>query len=175
MLAGATTFDVLQEMKTLPIGVFLIATGICFAAEPSDFIPFKVPEGATQVDNTRISIPLAHKAKSALLLFDNSHKDKLFCELRPDQASELAGAEYTAIEGLKPILVRWSFMEPANAKEQNLVIAHRPAAYVKDHTLYISSSGINIGDVGKVVEGVLIVQVASNPEKIVFKLSKVGW
>lgn len=152
-----------------------MATGIALAAEPSDYTPLKVPEGALEVDSARIAIPLVHKAKSGLLLYENLRKDKLFCELRPDQASDLAGSEYKAIKGLKPILVKWAFIEPADEKGVNLVIAHRPEVHSKDGVLYVSSSGIDIGNVSKLVEGVLIIQVANNPEKIVFKLSKVGW
>ncbi|HEX7261926.1 MAG TPA: hypothetical protein VF258_08935 [Luteolibacter sp.] len=162
-------------MKTFSTLALLIAADIALAAEPSDYIPLKMPEGALKVDSARIAIPLAHKAKSGLLLYENTRKDKLFCELRPDQASDLAGAQYKAIEGFKPILIKWAFIEPVDEKGMNLVIAHMPSVSSKDGVLYVSSSGIDIGDVGKVVEGVLIIQVATDPKNIVFKLSKIGW
>lgn len=162
-------------MKISPIVAFLMAVGIALASEPSDYTPLKVPEGGLKVDNNRIAIPLAHKAKSAFLLYEHSNKNKLFCELRPDQARDLAGAEYKPIKGFKPILIKWTFIEPADEKGLNLVIAHRPTAYRKGNVLYVSSSGIDVGNVGKVIEGVFIIQVATNPDKIVFKFSKIGW
>jgi len=162
-------------MKICSMISILIAVEVAFAAEPSDYPRLQVPEGAVQVEEGRIAIPLAHKAKSALFLYENSRAGKLFCELQPDQASDFAGAEYKAIEGLKPILIKWSFMEPADEKGLGSVVAHRPSVYIKDGILFVSSSGIDIGNVGKVAEGGLIVQVETNPDKIVFKLSKTGW
>lgn len=164
-----------KKMKTSSIAALLMAAGIALAAEPSDYIPLKVPEDALQVDHDRLAMPLAHKAKRGLLVYENSRKDKLFCELRPDQARDLAGAEYMAVEGLKPILVKWAFLEPVDEKGLNLVVAHRPVVHIKNGVLYVSSSNIDIGDVGKVVEGVLIIQVENNPQDVVFKLSKIGW
>ena len=152
-----------------------VAVGLCFAAEPSDYTRMKIPEEAVQLENARFSIPLANQAKRALLLFEQGRKGQPFVELRPDQASDLAGAEYKQIEGFKPILVKWTFIEPADEKGLNLVFTHFPTVHIKDDVLFISSSGIDIGDVGKTIEGVLIIQVANNPKDVVFKLSKVGW
>jgi len=162
-------------MKTKLIIAPLIIAGLCLAAEPSDYVPLRIPEGATQLESTKILIPLANKAKSALLLYTQGRKDNLFVELRPDQASDLAGDGYKEIEGFRPILVKWTFVEPTDEKGIDLVSSHSPTVYVKDDTLFISSSGIDIGDVSKVVEGGLIIQVANNPKDVVFKLSKIGW
>lgn len=154
--------------------MFLCA-GICLAAEPLDRVPLQVPAGAVQIDHVRISIPLAHKAKSADLLFKKLAGDNDFCVLRPDQASDLAGAQYKEVDGLKTILVKWSFIEPTDEKSLDSVKAHNPVIYIKDDDLYVSSGGIDIGDVAKVVDGVLIIQVANLPRKIVHKLSRIGW
>ena len=145
------------------------------AAETSDFTQGVVSEGAVELKSSMISIPLAHKARSALLFYENSRKERQFCELRPDQASDFAGAEYAEIEGFTPILVKWAFLEPVDQEGLKLVVSHRPRVSVKGGVLYVSSSGIDIGDVGKVTDGALIIQVPTIPEDIVFKLSKTGW
>jgi len=149
--------------------------GVCSAVEPLDRAPLRIPDGAAQVDANRIWIPLAHQAKKANLLFEKLAGEDAFCELRPDQASDLAGRQHTEVAGMRTILVRWSFLEPVDEKGVDLVIAHPPTVHSKDGTLYVSSSGIDIGDVAKVVEGVLIVQVPTLPKEIVHKLARVGW
>jgi hypothetical protein len=162
-------------MKIQSTIALLVTAGLCFAIEPSDYTPPRIPEGATQLENTKISIPLANKAKSALLLYRQGHKEKLFLELRPDQAKDIAGDGYKQIEGLRPILVKWTFIEPTGEKDISSVSSHFPTVHIKDDILFVSSSGIDIGEVSKTVEGVLVIQVANNPKDVVFKLSKVGW
>lgn len=169
------TNTVFQSSMNPLLPTLLLFTGICLAAEPSDRIPLQIPAGAVQVDGVRISFPLAHKARSADLLFKKLAGGKDFCVLTPDQASDLAGAQYKKVNGLETILVKWSFIEPVDEKELHSVIAHAPTIYSKDDVLYVSSSGIAIGRVGKVVDGVLIVQVAKLPKEIVHKLSRIGW
>ncbi|WP_411825371.1 hypothetical protein [Luteolibacter sp. AS25] len=162
-------------MKTKPIIAFLVTAGLCFAAEPSYYNRLRIPEGATQLEYAKISIPLANKARIALFLYEQGRKENLFVELRPDQARDLAGDGYKQIEGFKPILVKWTFVEPTDEKGIGLVTSHTPTVYIKDDTLFVSSSGIDIGDVSKTAEGALIIQVANNPKDVVFKLFKVGW
>lgn len=153
----------------------LFLTGVCLAVDPSDRVPLHIPKGATQVEHARISFLLAHKAKSGNLLLEKMTGEGDLCVLRPDQASDLTGAQYTEKTGLKTILVRWSFLEPTDGKALDLVTTHNPIVYRKGDTLYISSSGIDIGDVGTVVESVLIVQLETLPKKIVHKLTRIGW
>jgi hypothetical protein len=171
---GLPSLERSAKMNPLLIAMLLIA-GVCSAVEPSDRVPLRVPDGAVQIDGARISFPLAHKAKSANLLFKKMAGEKDFCVLRPDQASDIAGPQYKEKDGLKTILVKWSFIEPIDEKALDLVHSHAPAIYSKDDMLYVSSGGIDIGDVAKVVEGVLIVQVATLPKKIVHKLARIGW
>ena len=161
-------------MKLL-IFTFLFVTRVCLAVEPVERIPLRIPDRAEQVDAAKISFPLAHKAKKANLLFKKVAGDSDFCVLRPDQASDLAGSQYKEKSGLKTILVKWSFIEPKDTKALDLVNAHAPTVFSMDGIIYVSSSGIDIGDVAEVAEGVLIVQVKQLPKKIVHKLSRVGW
>jgi len=161
-------------MKLL-ILTFLFVTRICLAVEPLERVPLKIPEGAEQVVTNNISFPLAHKSKKASLLFTKIAGESDFCVISSDQAGELAGLQYKEKAGLKTILVKWSFIEPKDIKALDLVHAHEPAVFSKDDVMYISSSGIDIGDVAKLAEGVFIVQVEKLPKKIVHKLSRVGW
>jgi len=41
--------------------------------------------------------------------------------------------------------------------------------------IYVSSSGIDIGDVAVVIEGVIILQIEDLPKKIVHKIQRIGW
>ena len=161
-------------MKLL-IFTFLFVTRVCLAVEPAERSPLRIPDGAKQVDVAKISFPLAHKAKKANLLFNKVAGDSDFCVIRPDQAGDLAGAQYKEKAGLKTILVKWSFIEPKDTKALDLVTAHAPAVFSMDGVIYVSSSGIDIGDIAKIAEGVFIVQVEQLPKKIVHKLSRVGW
>ena len=161
-------------MKAMLIAILLVA-GVCSAIEPLDRIPLQIPDGATKIDANRISVPLAHQAKKASLLFKKLAGESAFCEVRPEQASELAGSQYTEIAGEKTILVKWSFLKPVDEKGVDLVHGHAPTIHIKDDTLYVASSGIDIGDVAEVVEGVLIVQVPKLPQEIVHKLARTGW
>lgn len=157
------------------ICAIIMAAGIGFAAEPSDYVPLAVPEGSEKVENSKISIPLAHKAKLGLLLYDKLAKGKSFCVLTPDQAKELAGDGYKAVKELKPILVKWSFLEPVDQNGIGNVTAHEPTIHSKAGVLFVSSTGIDIGEVARMVEGVIIVQVEKEPESVVVKASKTGW
>ena len=162
-------------MKTKLTIALSVAAGLGIAAEPSDYIPLEIPEGATQIENSKILIPLAHKAKSALLLYNRGRGDELFVVLQPDRARELAGKGYKEVEGLQTILVRWAFVEPVEEKDIDMVSSQAPTVYLKDGVLFVSCSGIDIGEVGRTVEGALIIQVPNAPKEVVFKLSKIGW
>lgn len=157
------------------ICAIIMAAGIGFAAEPSDYMPLIVPEGAQKVEIPKISIPLAHKAKLGLLLYEKLVGDKSFSVITPDQAKELAGDGYKTVKGLQPILVKWSFLEPVNQKGIDVVTAFEPTVHSKDGVLYVFSTGMDIGEVAKVVEGVMIVQVEKEPKSVIGKISKTGW
>ena len=147
------------------------------ALEPIDRRPLAVPvpAGAVQVWIERISFPLAHKAKHANLLFKKTAGKNDYCVIRPEEARDIAGKQFKDVDGLKAILVKWSFHEPVDESKLDWVSAKDPVVYTKDDILYVSSTGINIEDVGKVVDGVIIVQVSKLPKSIVHKLSHIGW
>ena len=157
------------------ICALIMAAGVSFAAEASDYVPLRVPEGAKEIESSKISIPFAHKAKLGLLMYEKLAKEKSFCVLTPDQARDLAGDGYKAIEGFQPILVKWSFLEPTDQQGIDLVKSRSPTVHLKDDVLYISSGGIDIGEVAKVVEGVMIVQVEKEPKSVIGKVTKIGW
>ena len=161
-------------MKLL-IFTFLFTARVCLAVEPIERTPLEIPDGAEQVDVAKISFPLAHKAQHANLLFSKIAGDNGFCVIRPEQASDLAGPQYKEKAELKTILVKWSFIEPKDVSALNLVSAHEPSVFSKDGVIYISSRGIDIGDVAQVAEGVFIVQVEQLPQKVVRKMSRIGW
>lgn len=157
------------------IFTFFFATIVCSAVEPIDRTPLNIPDGAKPANSSMISFPLAHKAKKANLLFNKVAGDSNFCVIRPDQAGDIAGAQYKGKAGFKTIMVKWSFIEPKDIKALDLVTTHAPAVFSMNGVMYVSSSGIDIGDVAKVVEGVFIIQVERLPKKIVHKLHRVGW
>lgn len=143
--------------------------------DPTFYVPLEIPTGATELDSSVISFPMAHQSKKGLLLHRKLAGKKAFCEIRPDQAAALVGTSYKAAEGLKPILVKWTFLEPKDEKGIDLVLTFLPTVHRKKDTLYLRSSGIDIGNIGVRTEGVLIIQVASLPTKIKSKLSITGW
>ena len=161
-------------MKSLLVAI-LFASYNCHALAPEDYTPVRVPDGALLLDTTQVSFPFAHKAIKANLLFEKAKGKNDFTELRPDQATDLAGSQYKEKKGTRTVLVKWSFVEPVGEKSLHMVQAHAPQIYKKDDVIYISSGGVDIGEVAKVVDGVLILQIPKLPKKVIHKLHRIGW
>lgn len=157
------------------LSILLALSGVGLAVEPADRTPLQVPDGAVEIDDSRVSFPLAHKSKSADLLFKSLAGDKGYCVLSAVQASDLAGERYRENEGLQTILVKWSFLEPADEKSLNTVKTFTPRVQIKDDVLFVSTTAIDIGDAGTVAEGVFIIQIERLPEEVRHKLMRTGW
>lgn len=155
--------------------VILFAIQVGLAEESLVLDSVHIPADAVQVAEDRVSIPLSHKANRANLIFRKMSGKDDFCIIDSDQARNLVGSQFKEVDGLKVILVKWSFVEPVDEDSLASVHSREPTVYTKDSVLYVSSGGIDIGNVAKVVEGVIVLQVAALPEKVVHKFARTGW